>query len=122
LEKNVKIFVIRLSFFAWFFPVLVSHNRVAFIFNFGYLLYHSVCTIGAQSLGVSSCGASHGVKKKIEQKSDISFLTLFSFPGICEKISSFFFCVSKSAILMDFEKVLIKKGKVFFYAFISINE
>ena len=39
LEKKCQKFVIHLSFFAWFFPVLVSHNQVAFIFNFGHMLH-----------------------------------------------------------------------------------
>jgi len=54
--------VIRLSFFVWFFPVLVPQNQIAFFFNFGHLLHiiaSQLTTMDAQSLCAPSDGASH---------------------------------------------------------------
>ena len=57
--------MIRLSFFAWFFPVLVPQNQIAFFFNFGYLLSitadsflnnHEMCSLDPTNGQYMACG------------------------------------------------------------------
>ena len=51
--------VIRLSFFAWFFPVLVSQNQIAFVFEFwAPSSHHRVCPRTLVTLRRSD-GTSH---------------------------------------------------------------